>query len=248
MRYRFFLTAVIFIWTFKTAFSQHVAEEEVVKKVVHFETESYQKRDTIAWMEQFVQNEKTTRDFSSFTYSESFVGWQNIGPMMLQWIKDSPKPSRYTNIQNSNHIINISDNLAFVAFDQHLGIPGVDSIPPTHSREFKTLIKDNDKWKISSIVSIYTQNNITTAPEMMEGFINLLGYTYLEDDLIDKTLEVFKYNVTLYSEAWNTYDSLGEAYALAGNKDLAIENYKKSIDLNPENERGKELLAKLEKD
>ncbi len=216
MRLKFILTSVFFIWTFQLAFSQNVTDEEAVKKVVHFETESYQKRDTIAWMDQFIQNEKTTRDFSSFTYSESYVGWQNIGPMMLQWIKDSPNPSIYTNIQHSNHIINISDDLAFVAFDQHLSIPGVDSIPPTHSREFRTLIKDNEKWKISSIVSIYTQNNITTAPEMMEGYFNFLGYTYLEDDMIDKALEVFKLNVKLYPTAWNTYDSLGEAYALAG--------------------------------
>src|SRR5438034_420044 len=34
----------------------------------------------------------------------------------------------------------------------------------------------------------------------------------------------------------NTYDSLGEAYGVAGEKDLAIKNYEKSIELNPKNE------------
>ncbi len=47
--------------------------------------------------------------------------------------------------------------------------------------------------------------------------------------------------------SWNTYDSLGEGYALAGDKKLAIKNYKKSLELNPENETGKKALAILEK-
>ena len=46
---------------------------------------------------------------------------------------------------------------------------------------------------------------------------------------------------------WNTYDSLGEAYMMAGNKKLAIENYEKSIKLNPKSESGKAALAKLKK-
>ena len=52
-------------------------------------------------------------------------------------------------------------------------------------------------------------------------------------------------NVKLYPEAWNTYDSLGEAYAIKGNKELAIKNYEKSMELNPNNEFGKLALAKL---
>lgn len=245
MKVKLFLVPVIFIASCHLVVSQNVTQEEAVKKVIRLETESYMKRDSIAWKNQFIQNEKTTRAFSSLTYADSQEGWKNFGPMMLQWIKDSPNPSRYTNIQQKNHIINISDDLAFVAYDQLLSIPGVDSIPPSVSREFRTLIKDNDKWKISSIVSIYTQDNITTDPELMESYFNFLGYIYLEDDMVDKALEVFKLNVRLYPEAWNTYDSLGEAYALAGQKDLAIENYKKSIELNPENENGKEMLKKL---
>ena len=45
--------------------------------------------------------------------------------------------------------------------------------------------------------------------------------------------------------SFNVFDSLGEAYALAGNKKLAIENYEKSMQLNPKNTNGEEALAKL---
>lgn len=57
--------------------------------------------------------------------------------------------------------------------------------------------------------------------------------------------DVFKLDVQLYPDSWNTYDSLGEAYAAAGQKDLAIQNYEKSIQLNPKNDIGKQALAKL---
>src|SRR5690606_9783576 len=94
---------------------------------------------------------------------------------------------------------------AFVAFDQTISIPEVDSIPLGVSREFRTLIKENDKWKISSLASLYIQNNITSDPQLMEDFFNFLGYSYLEDDMIDKALEVFKLKVKLYPNVWNVW-------------------------------------------
>jgi len=247
MNIKLCLVPVFFISCLHLGFSQNAAEEEeAVKKVTRFETESYLKRDSVAWKEQFIQNEKTSRTDTGFGFSESYVGWDNFAPMMIQWIKDSPKPSPYTDIQQSNHLINISNDLAWVAFDQLFSTPEIDSIAPWGSREFRTLIKDSDRWKISSIVSIDTASHISTEPVYMEGLFNYLGYRYLEDDMMDKALKVFKLNVELYPKAWNPYDSLGEAYALMGDKDLAIENYKKSIELNPDNEHGKEMLRKLE--
>ncbi|MGS2764444.1 tetratricopeptide repeat protein [Sinomicrobium sp. M5D2P9] len=44
---------------------------------------------------------------------------------------------------------------------------------------------------------------------------------------------------------WNVYDSLGEAYLAAGNKEMAILNYKKSVEINPENNNGIAILKEL---
>jgi cytochrome c-type biogenesis protein CcmH/NrfG len=44
----------------------------------------------------------------------------------------------------------------------------------------------------------------------------------------------------------DVYDSLGEAYMNAGEKQLAIDNYKKSLELNPENDNAKEKLKVLQ--
>lgn len=71
------------------------------------------------------------------------------------------------------------------------------------------------------------------------------GYSYLEKNETQRAIEVFKLNVLLNPEGWNTYDSLGEAYLKAGNKDAAITNYKKSLELNPKNENARKVLEKL---
>jgi len=49
-----------------------------------------------------------------------------------------------------------------------------------------------------------------------------------------------------YPESCNAYDSHGEAYMIAGEKDLAIRNYEKSLELNPHNTNTKDILKKLE--
>lgn len=78
-----------------------------------------------------------------------------------------------------------------------------------------------------------------------EGEINSLGYLLLRLDKPDEAIAFFEWNVASFPESWNVYDSLGEAYMSVNRKTLAIENYKKSIALNPQNEYGKGQLKKL---
>ena len=61
----------------------------------------------------------------------------------------------------------------------------------------------------------------------------------------EDALAVFQYGIELFPDAWNTYDSLAEAYAVVGEKDLAIAHYKKSLELDPENDNAVTELAKL---
>ena len=83
------------------------------------------------------------------------------------------------------------------------------------------------------------------AYDFQERELNRLGYHYLGKDNFDTAIPVFKLNVEVYPDAFNPYDSLGEAYKKAGKKELAIKNYKKSVELNPRNENGKKMLAEL---
>jgi tetratricopeptide (TPR) repeat protein len=81
--------------------------------------------------------------------------------------------------------------------------------------------------------------------KITEEDINELGYQLLRGGTVKEAIEVLKLNVAEYPKSWNVYDSLAEAYMENGDKELAIENYKKSLELNPGNENGKMMLKKL---
>jgi len=82
--------------------------------------------------------------------------------------------------------------------------------------------------------------------DFSEPELNRLGYLLLADKKLKEAIEIFKLNVEAYPQGFNTYDSLGEAYMESGNKELAIQNYKKSLELNPQNTGATGMLARLE--
>jgi tetratricopeptide (TPR) repeat protein len=79
-----------------------------------------------------------------------------------------------------------------------------------------------------------------------ENEMNNLGYFLLQEGKVKEAIEVFKLNVIAFPESFNVYDSLGEAYMTAGDNENAIINYKKSVELNSNNQSGIEALKKLE--
>jgi CubicO group peptidase (beta-lactamase class C family) len=79
-----------------------------------------------------------------------------------------------------------------------------------------------------------------------EDRLNNLGYSLMQQTRVAEAIALFKLNVEFYPNAWNTYDSLGEAYMTNGDKELAITNYKKSLELNPGNVNGAAILKKLQ--
>ncbi|WP_160714798.1 serine hydrolase domain-containing protein [Chitinophaga solisilvae] len=58
-------------------------------------------------------------------------------------------------------------------------------------------------------------------------------------------LEVLRLNILLFPQSFNTYDSYAEALAFTGNQTEAIEMYKRSLVLNPDNKSGKKALDQL---
>jgi hypothetical protein len=75
-----------------------------------------------------------------------------------------------------------------------------------------------------------------------ESDLNRLGYILMEQKQLDAAIQVFQLNVESYPDSANVYDSLGEAYRNHGDRELAIKNYEKSVQLNPNNQGAKEAL------
>ena len=66
-----------------------------------------------------------------------------------------------------------------------------------------------------------------------ENELNNYGYQLLGNQKFDKAIAALKANVEKHPASANCWDSLGEAYALSGDKQNAILNFKKSLSLNP---------------
>lgn len=86
---------------------------------------------------------------------------------------------------------------------------------------------------------------------LSEDEMNELGLQLLYEPSFkghdELSLEVLKLNTLLFPDSFNTYDSYGEALAKTGKKDEAIFMYKKSIELNSQNDGGKKALEELQK-
>jgi tetratricopeptide (TPR) repeat protein len=100
---------------------------------------------------------------------------------------------------------------------------------------------------IESAMQKYHLLRMESNPNLIfsERSINALGYRFLNEGKLNEAIEIFEMNVADYPESFNSYDSLGETYMKSGEKALAIENYQKSLSLNPQNENAKKRLEEL---
>lgn len=80
-----------------------------------------------------------------------------------------------------------------------------------------------------------------------EGYLNALGYRYLRSGRTASAIATFNTAVEKYPHSANAYDSLGEAFLKKGDKEQALVNYRRSVELDPGNTHGKEVIAELEK-
>lgn len=80
-----------------------------------------------------------------------------------------------------------------------------------------------------------------------ESQLNSLGYQLLQMGKTKDAIEILILNSEAYPNSSNVYDSLGEAYMINGNNELARLNYNKSLELNPGNENAKKMLENLNK-
>jgi predicted negative regulator of RcsB-dependent stress response len=61
----------------------------------------------------------------------------------------------------------------------------------------------------------------------------------------DKAFNLLKINIDNNPTSPNVYDSMGELLMLKGDTVAAIENYEKSLQINPKSENAKNMIKKL---
>jgi tetratricopeptide (TPR) repeat protein len=134
----------------------------------------------------------------------------------------------------------ISRGISNILYDQPYRLPK-QSIA-------KLLYKILEKDGVDAAIKQYQQlkSKEKKSYDFGERELNNLGYQLLQEKKVDEAIKIFILNVKNFPKAYNTYDSLGEAYMKKGNKQLAIKNYKKSLELNPKNQGAVEKLKELE--
>ena len=72
------------------------------------------------------------------------------------------------------------------------------------------------------------------------------AYDLIKEKKLNEAIAVLKLNTVAFPKSGNAFDSLAEAYLDAGDEKSAIESYKKSLELDPQNDNAREVLKKLE--
>ena len=111
----------------------------------------------------------------------------------------------------------------------------------------EALLKTIQQQNVDAAIKQYHELKSTQAAsyDFGEGELNNLGYQLLEMKKFKDAIRILELNVEAYPLSADVYDSLGEAYMDDGDKELAIKNYKKSLELDATNSNAVDKLKKL---
>lgn len=218
------------------------AEADEVKRVIREETESYYRRDADAWKGTWVNDSSAIRTFiTSGSYSVA-LGWEKFGPGTVETLRKDPTPQA-VRVDRTNYVVRIDGDLAWAEYDERTNYP-TDSVPPLLARQQRTLVKQHGQWKILSAGS-FVGSSFGTLPGAVENRLDRVGYDLSSARNHRDAIRVLALNAQLFPRSATAYQSLGDAYAAAGETKLAIESYEKSVAINPKNAAARAALAKL---
>ena len=139
---------------------------------------------------------------------------------------------KYTPIHNDavNHIAGLVD-VSLVNNDQLLNSQLLNAF----------LSKEYD-----DALSGFTQMKSEHPNQTFESTLNRVGYIFLSVGSVDKAIEIFTLNTIEYPNSSNAFDSLGEAYFVNKNLSLALKNYQKALELEPNSRNAMAMLQKIQ--
>lgn len=134
----------------------------------------------------------------------------------------------------------MANSLAAIVFGETYKLP----IPQIKNIVADTIIKKD----VESAIRYYRELRQTKTNDFdfSENMLDALGWDLIENKRVAEAIEIFKLNIENFPKSPNAYDSLGEAYFLEKNYDLALANFKKFLELAPANNHAKEMLQKTE--
>lgn len=142
---------------------------------------------------------------------------------------------------NRTKRINLNDKFT-------ISVPYIKSIHPItktnwEGKGVQPNIKTNEN---EAFVYAYIDAINKTVKSNKNDFLNNIGYAFFKEKSVDNAIIVFQENAKLFPDNSNTWDSLGEAYFINGDKENALKSYRKALALDPNSESAKTMIQKLE--
>lgn len=114
-----------------------------------------------------------------------------------------------------------------------------------HKQGIVAKLKENSHLSISQQADLYRQLK-ADYPDAYnfenEDELTMYGYGMLWDNRPSDALTIFQLIAEQFPQSSNAYDSLGEVFYVLGKKDIALQNYKKSLAMNPDNYNAEDYI------
>jgi CubicO group peptidase (beta-lactamase class C family) len=169
------------------------------------------------------------------THSGEFVGFSNA------FFKDLVDKNSIILLSNnsSNYRPALNTTLIRILYGAPFNLPKLAS--------GHWMTKQISIYPIDQAIERYHKEHQTSKKNLdfQEKHLNRLGYDLMNQDEIKKAIKIFELNVQYYPNSANVYDSLGEALLKDGEKEAAILNYKKSIEIDSSNENAIKIIKEL---
>lgn len=215
------------------------AEEKKIIAVIEDELDAFLKKDAARWASHWVHTDYAKVVSSGAFFYSVMQGWDSVRSSLDSYFASTE--GRQDDIKKGDYKIRINGNTAVVDLVQTATGEPFGSMTSDHTI---ILERSGDSWKFAEMLMFdkWTQEATDFSIEMN---LNALGYRLLNAKKNKEALQVFELNTKLFPNAFNTWDSLAEAYLIMGNNKKAIQYYEKSLALNAKNDNAKQHLAKL---
>jgi glyoxylase-like metal-dependent hydrolase (beta-lactamase superfamily II) len=169
--------------------------------------------------------------------------WKDINDLYNKGYKYSDLTRKLNYIENYNYLVDTGihgfdlrkfHNKMIRNFWKKLQIDGITMV--------KEIVKNEDIEAVKTELVKLEKQISNNKYFIDETSLNLFAYGLLKEKKYDAAIEAFQLMTRLFPRSFNAYDSLGEAYLVAGKTNKAIASMKKSWEMNPSNFNATKIL------
>jgi len=109
-------------------------------------------------------------------------------------------------------------------------------------------LKEFDHLPVEQRIAVYHKLKKDSAAAYSFGNeteLTMYGYASLWANKTTEAIEIFKLIASEFPNSANAYDNLGEGYGKNGDKELSLANYKRSLELNPDNFNAEDQIERI---